>query len=117
MSSGALPIMAGPLLNAEDVLYYRSFIDNVEDFADDKCQEIKLSNLPGVRGWLLPLVDGSSLHLYEETTDEEHAACDQCRIMGESSRHASIYPASQRCLGFALEFKACVFPQAGTTTP
>jgi hypothetical protein len=36
-----------------------------------------------VNAWLVKLVDGSFLHIYEEGITPENFACDCCRIVGE----------------------------------
>ena len=46
----------------------------------------------GLHCWLLPLADGTKLHVYEERVDDTNFACDCCRIVGawgrgQSARH------------------------------
>ena len=45
---------------------------------------VQMVELPALetRGWLLPLADGTKLHIDEEELDADNFACDCCRIVG-----------------------------------
>ena len=80
--------LALPWLDAAS-LYQNSFRLNVKALASASGVPVPVENFAGLTCWLLPLPGPAAtlqLHLYEERLDDHaHAACDQCRIIGNST--------------------------------
>lgn len=81
-------IVAGPgrapLLDFSSFEYYDSFHKNVQNFLLTRGAGFSLPG--GLKGWLIPLICGGHLHVYEEQIGESNCICDQCRIIGNYLR-------------------------------